>query len=59
MKLCAFAVAIALCAASPAQAARWKLVTTPDQGSTDQVGLVRTGDGVLHLAWHHRTGPNT
>jgi hypothetical protein len=42
-----------------AHAARWARVTTPDGGSTDQVGLARTADGALHLAWHHRTGPNT
>lgn len=59
MKVCAFAVAIVLCAPSSAQAAGWKRVTTPDQASIDQVGLVRTSDGVLHLAWHHPTGPNT
>src|SRR5688500_9269502 len=59
MKVCAFAVAILLCAASSAQAAAWKLVTTPDQASIDQVGLLRTPDGVLHVAWHHPTGPNT
>jgi len=34
-------------------------VTTTDGSSIDQVGLARTGDGVLHLAWHHPTGPNT
>jgi hypothetical protein len=34
-------------------------VTTPDGSSTHQVGHVRTADGVLHLAWHHPTGPNT
>ena len=59
MRVCAFAVAIVLCAASSAQAAGWKRVTTPDGSSIDQVGLVRTGDGVLHVAWHHPTGPNT
>ena len=52
------AVLIAGCGAAPAGAAPWKRVTTPDGSSTDQVGLVRTGDGVLHLAWHHPTGPN-
>jgi hypothetical protein len=40
-------------------AAPWKRITTPDGSSTDQVGLARTADGVLHLAWHHPTGPNT
>ena len=53
------AVLIAGCGAAPAGAAPWKRVTTPDGSSTDQVGLARTGDGVLHLAWHHPTGPNT
>jgi len=53
------AVLIALCGAAPAGAAPWKRVTTPDGSSTDQVGLARTGDGVLHVAWHHPTGPNT
>jgi hypothetical protein len=55
----AVAVLIAACAAPSASAAPWKRVTTPDGGSTDQVGLARTGDGVLHLAWSHPTGPNT
>jgi hypothetical protein len=55
----AAAVLIAACAAPSANAAPWKRVTTPDGASTDQVGLARTGDGVLHLAWSHPTGPNT
>ena len=55
----AVAVLVAACAASSASAAPWKRVTTPDGASTDQVGLARTGDGVLHLAWSHPTGPNT
>ena len=42
-----------------AHAAPWARVTTPDGASSDQVGLIRTGDGALHLAWHHPTGPNT
>ena len=53
------AVLIAGCGAAPAGAAPWQRVTTPDGSSTDQVGLARTGDGVLHVAWHHPTGPNT
>ncbi len=48
-----------LLAAPSAHAAQWKPVTTPDGASTDQVGLARTADGALHVAWHHRTGPNT
>jgi len=34
-------------------------LTTPDGGSTSQVGLARTADGVLHVAWHRPTGPNS
>jgi hypothetical protein len=40
-------------------AAPWRIVTDPNGTNIDQVGLLRTGDGVLHLAWHKRTGPNT
>lgn len=53
------ALLIAVCCAGSASAAPWKRVTTPDGSSTDQVGLARSGDGVLHVAWHHPTGPNT
>ena len=62
MKLRAVAVAVIVAAASAAPAAHaapWKRVTTPDGASTHQVGLARTADGVLHVAWHHPTGPNT
>jgi hypothetical protein len=62
MKLRVVAVALIVSAASAAPAAHaapWKRVTTPDGASTHQVGLVRSADGVLHLAWHHPTGPNT
>src|SRR5215217_2584658 len=53
------AVVAALVAAPTANAAPWKRVTSEDGSGIDQVGLARTGDGVLHLAWHHPTGPNT
>lgn len=53
------AVLVVAFGAVPADAAPWQRVTTPDGSSTDQVGLVRSGDGVLHVAWHHPTGPNT
>ena len=59
IRAAAIAVLIAVCAASSASAAPWKRVTTPDGASTDQVGLARTADGVLHLVWSHPTGPNT
>src|SRR3954447_19333756 len=53
------AVLIVACAAPAASAAPWKRVTTPDGASTDQVAHARTGDGALHLVWHHPTGPNS
>jgi hypothetical protein len=53
------AVIIAAAAAPAAHAAPWKRVTTPDGASSDQVAHARTSDGVLHLVWHHPTGPNT
>ena len=58
-RVAATALAIAVCAAPAASAAPWKRVTTPDGASTDQVGLARTGDGVLHVVWSHPSGPNT
>jgi hypothetical protein len=58
-RILALAVIVAAAAAPSAHAASWKRVTTPDGASTDQVGLARTADGVLHVAWHHPTGPNT
>lgn len=51
------AVVCCLGSAAPAVAGSWKRVTTADQSSSDQVGLARTADGVLHVVWHHPTGP--
>ena len=45
----ALAALVSVCAASSASAATWKQVTTADGASTDQVGIARTGDGVLHV----------
>ena len=61
MKLSAavLAAVLAVGAAAPAYAAPWKRVTAENGSGIDQVGLARTGDGTLHLAWHHPTGPNT
>jgi hypothetical protein len=60
MKLRVFvaaAVTIAsLSAASAVQAATWKRVTAAGGQSTDEVALLRTGDGVLHVAWPLRSG---
>jgi hypothetical protein len=47
------AAALALLAApASATAAPWRQVTADGGTSIDQVGIVRTGDGVLHVAWH-------
>jgi hypothetical protein len=46
------AAALALLAAPAADAATWRQVTASGGDSIDQVGLVRTSDGVLHVAWH-------
>ena len=58
-RIVAVAVIVAASVAPAAHAAPWKRVTTPDGASTDQVGLARSADGGLHVAWHHPTGPNT
>jgi hypothetical protein len=50
------AVPIALVLAPAAHAAGWQRVTAPDGGNTDQVGLLRTADGTLHVAWRHKNG---
>lgn len=59
MKLLWPALALVLLIAPAAQAAPWQRVTTPDLGSTDQAGVARTADGVLHLAWSQPVTPNT
>jgi hypothetical protein len=46
------AAALVLTAAPAANAAPWRQLTASGGGSIDQVGLVRTSDGVLHVAWH-------
>ncbi len=37
----------------------WDAVTSVDGSNIDQVGLVRTPDGVLHVAWTRKTPGNT
>jgi len=44
--------ALMLVAAPTAEAAPWRQVTASGGASIDQVGIVRTSDGVLHVAWH-------
>jgi hypothetical protein len=53
MKRLTLALVLALLAAPTADAATWRQVTASGGDSIDQVGLVRTGDGVLHVAWHN------
>jgi hypothetical protein len=47
------AAPLALALAPAAHGAGWQQVTAPDGRNTDQVSLLRTGDGVLHVAWRH------
>jgi hypothetical protein len=47
------AAPIALALAPAAHAAGWKQVTASDGANTDQVSLLRTADGTLHVAWRH------
>jgi hypothetical protein len=53
------AAVLSLAAAPTAKAATWKQLTSNGGANIDQVALVRTGDGVLHVVWHRLTGPNT
>lgn len=53
------ALALAVATTTSAAAATWKPVTTPGGTSIDEVGTLRTADGVLHVAWHKRSSPTT
>jgi hypothetical protein len=50
----ALVVAIAAAALAPvaATAATWTRVTSGKQGNSNVLGVARTGDGVLHVAWN-------
>ena len=37
----------------------WSRVTDPNGRNIDQVGLARTGNGVLHVFWKRRAAPIT
>jgi hypothetical protein len=52
VKSLVLAAALLLAAAPAAAAAPWRQVTASGGASIDQVGIVRTSDGVLHVAWH-------
>jgi hypothetical protein len=52
------ALAVPVLAPAAAQAGRpgvWTPITAADGANTDQVGLARTGDGNLHVAWQRKT----
>ena len=51
LRLSSLAAALALLAAPAAHAAGWKQLTASGGSNIDQVGAVRTTDGVLHVAW--------
>src|SRR5262249_51198179 len=55
----AAAVLGALAAAPTAKAATWKQLTSAGGSNIDQVALLRTSDGVLHVVWRKATGPLT
>jgi hypothetical protein len=59
LRILVVATTIACVAVPSAHAAVWRQVTAPGGAAIDQVGLLRTPDGVLHVAWHNRSGPNT
>ena len=52
-------IALAALVAAPGADGAWKRLTPADGANIDQVALLRTADGVLHVAWTHRTGPNS
>jgi hypothetical protein len=59
LRILVVATVVACLAVPPAHAAGWRQVTAPGGTSIDQVALLRTPDGVLHVAWRNRSGPNT
>ena len=42
--------------ASAGTTTSWSRVTDPGGRNIDQVGLARTGDGVLHVVWRRQAG---
>jgi len=50
--LLALAIALVAAPAATAGAAPWERVTAAGGASIDQVGLARTAEGTLHVAWH-------
>lgn len=55
----ALAALALLLAAAPSGAATWRPVTSGKQGNSNVLGLARTADGVLHVAWNVDNPDNT
>lgn len=53
------AVVLAPAAAQAGRPGTWTAVTAADGSNTDQVGLARTPDGRLHVAWQRKTPGNS
>jgi len=49
--------AVAALAAQAGPPGSWTRVTDPNGRNIDQVGLARTGNGVLHVFWKRRDAP--
>jgi hypothetical protein len=49
------ALAVAPAAAHAGRPGVWTPITTANGDNTDQVGLLRTPDGMLHVAWSGKT----
>src|SRR5947208_2832490 len=52
------ALGLAVGVAPATAAAKWTQVTAGKQGNSDVLGLARTADGVLHVAWNVEDTPN-
>jgi hypothetical protein len=53
------AIGLALLPAAANAASPWHQITASNGANTDQVGLLRTADGTLHVGWYIRTGGNS
>lgn len=58
--LLAVTALVAAGAAAAKPQGKWDAVTAGgEQSSTSQIGLARTANGVLHVGWQRRSGPNS
>jgi hypothetical protein len=44
--------------AAPSATAAWTQISSGPQQNIDELGLARTGDGVLHVVWRRKNGTN-